>query len=436
MHVSKHFRAFARHRGIRERVLAPFSFDALILGTNLVTGIIVARELGTAGRGQIAATLVLVYTATWIFSVGSTNAASYHQSLRPADASILIGSWLIVALTMSLFAIVITELLLPVLFAAQSESAISLARLYIPFATFSLVLNVFNGILLGSRDFLAYNVIRTLIPTIIALAYLVLLLVGSLSVESALAANAGASVLATSIAMVRCVRRYGVSKPNQSFLRRTTWYGLRAHGGSIAGFVNARLDLLIIPAFLSSASVGLYSVATNATSIIGALTGTIAIFVLPVAARRQHGSARTVIRTLQATVMIGLVIAIPLGLLANVALSLLYGSEFEGASTALRVMLPGEVLDAGSVVLYAGLMAANRPFLSSVAAVPGAFLTVTGLILFLQAGGIVAAATVTSVVYGIVFVITIILYRRLQGLRWRDFLMAPTDVVPSAPNET
>ncbi len=416
---------YAGHRGLRERVLAPVTFNALVLGTNVVTGIIVARTLGPAGRGQIAAILVLAFTGAWLFSIGSTNAISYRQSHRPHEAPLLIGSWLAITAVTSLLAIAVAELVLPTLFSAQTGSAIALARIYIPTIAFLLTINVFNGFLLGDQDFLAYNVTRALMPAIVAICYVALLLTDSFSIEAALVANAVATVITCAVIVIRCVRRHGVKSPRVDVMRETLRYGLEAHGGSMAGFVNARLDLLIIPAFLAAASVGLYSVATNVASIIGTLTGTISMFVLPVAVRRKSGAPRTVIRTLHATLIIGFAIAIPVALVAEFALELLYGSEFGGAATALRVMLPGEVLDAGALVIWAGLLAANRPLLSSAAAAPGAVLTIGGLILFLESGGIVAAAGITTSAYALVFVISVVLYRHVHDLSWRDFLRAP-----------
>jgi O-antigen/teichoic acid export membrane protein len=427
------FGTLARSRGLRERVLAPFSFDALILGTNLITGIIVARALGPAGRGEIAAILTLVFTSTWLFSLGSIETLAYHQSRRPKEASELLTLWLGVAAATSLAAIVAAELVLPLLFNAQTDAAIDLARLYIPIVAFSLFTVMFNGILLGDQDFFAYNLIRTLYPAAVAVGYVGCLLTGTLSVETALVANAVGTALSCGAAIFHCGRRHGLSRPQPGLLRETLWYGVRAHGGSVAGFVNARLDLLILPAFLAATSVGLYSVATNVTSLIGALTGTIAIFALPVAARLRATSTRTVIRTLHATVAIGLTLGLVIALLAGVAVELLYGSNFESAVTPLRIMLPGEILDACSVVLWAGLLAANRPFLSSAAAGPGAVLTITGLVLFLESGGIVAAAIVTSSAHTLVFTISILLYRHAKGLRWRDFLKPPDAAAAPAP---
>jgi O-antigen/teichoic acid export membrane protein len=414
-----------RSSALRERVVAPLSFDAVIIGTNLITGIIIARNLGPAGRGEIAAILALILTSTWLFSLGSTEAISFRQSRQPESAPELISTWLVVAVITSLVAIAVAELVLPLLFNAQTEEAIGLARAYAPVLALSLTLTMFNGVLLGDQDFLAYNLIRLLYPGIVVSGYVGLLVAGTLSVETALIANAVGTAAGCTAAVVRCLRRHGVARPRRSLVRESIWFGIRAHGGSVAGFVNARLDLVILPAFLSAASVGLYSVATNVTSLIGTLTGTIALFALPIAARLQATSARTVIRTLHATMAIGVGLGLVIALLAGIAVELLYGSAFESAVTPLRIMLPGEILDACSVVLWAGLLAANRPFLSSIAAGPGAVLTIAGLVLFLQSGGIVAAALVTTTVHTVVFTISVLLYRRAKGLSWGDFLRPP-----------
>lgn len=414
-----------RQRSVRERLLAPVAFDGLILSLNMVTGIIVARALGPSGRGELAIVLMLAQMGAWLFSLGATEGVAFRLSRHPEDGGRLLGSWLALSIPLSLLAIAIGELLVPILFAAQTDNAIHLAQIYLAVVSLLVIQAILNGILLGDQDFRLYLVIRLIPPLLLATSYVVLWASGNLSVEFALAVNAAAAAAGVIVAAVRALSRHGLGPPDLPLLRGSLWYGIRAHGGSIAGLVNTRLDIIIIPAFLSAASVGLYSVATNVTSIIATLTGTVALLAMPVAARRQKGSARTIVRTLHATLAIGLVIAIPLELLADFALSLIYGSEFGAAATALRILLPGSVLDAGAVVLWSGLMAANRPFLSSAAAGPAALLTIVGLVLFLESGGITAAAIVTSVAFSLVFVISIVLYRRVAGLRWIDFIRVP-----------
>jgi O-antigen/teichoic acid export membrane protein len=409
---------------VRHRVLAPLGFDAAILLTNLITGIIVARALGPAGRGELAATLLVAQIAAWIFSMGSAEAVSFHQSRRPQDGSRLMSSWLLLLIPLTIAGIAVTELVLPAIFAAQTDEAIELARLYLVAIPLIAALQVFNGMLLGEQSFFFYNLTRFVYPVLTALAYAVCWATGIFSVELALIANVGALALALLLALQRLLRRHGLSRPDWRLLRRTLAYGLKAHAGATGSIVNARLDFLILPAFLSAASVGLYSVATNLSSIITTLTGTVAVMALPVAARRP-GSARTVILTLQAAIGIGIAIAIPLAALSPFALGLVYGADFEGASTSLRLLLPGTVLQAGALVLTSGLLAANRPLWVSAAILPAAALTIGGLLYFLPTGGIEAAAIVTSVVYAIQFVAMAFLYRRALEISWLEFIKPP-----------
>jgi enterobacterial common antigen flippase len=416
--------ALFTHEAVRKRVLAPIGFDAAILVTNLATGIIVARGLGPSGRGELSATLLLIQMAAWLFGVANGEAISFHQSQHPEDGPKLMSSWLIATPPLALVGIGVVELALPAIFAAQTHHATELARIYaitIPLISFSAV---FNGFLLGDEDFLYYNITRFLVPAVTAALYAIFWATGVFTVELALFSNIFAILVTIACAAWRTLGRYGFARPDWSLFRTTFWYGAKAHFGAIAGLVNARLDLLIMPAFLAAASVGLYSVATNVTSIITTLVGTVALMVLPVAVRRSD-SARQVILTLHATLAVAVALAIPLAILAPFALRLIYGSEFDGAATSLRILLPGTVLQAGVMVLWTGMLAANKPLTVSAAVMPAALLTIAGLIVFLPSGGINAAAIVTSVVYAFEFTVLLILYRRTMGFPWSHFLKPP-----------
>lgn len=400
-------------------------FDASILVTNLLSGIIIARALGPSGRGELAAILVVTQTAGWLLSVGSTEAVSYRLARNPDEGGKLLGTWLAACVPLTLVGILVGEFALPILLGAQTQEAIDLGRIYMLIVGLVITQSVLNGMLLGDHDFLPFNVVRLIAPALTAIGYAILWATGHLTVELALAMGAIGSAAACLYAGIHAKRRHGIERPDIPLLRGGLSYGLRAHGGSIASLVNTRLDLLIIPAFLTAASVGLYSVATNVTSIINTLTTTIALIVLPVAARRKD-SARTVIRTLHAVLLIGVTIAVPLAILAQFALELVYGTDFGAAATPVRILLPGVVLNAASIVLWSGLLAANRPFLSTIATAPAAVITITGLILFLDSGGIEAAAIVSTVAYATVFTISTLLYKHVMKLRWRDFVVAPT----------
>lgn len=423
--IASRVRGLLLHPTVRSRVLAPMGFDASILLLNLTTGIIVARALGPSGRGEIAAILLVAQLAVWFFSGGATEAVGFRLARHPDDGPRLLGTWLAIGVPLSLLAIGVAELALPVLFSAQTPDTIALGRIYVAIVPLMMLQAAQNGMLLGSHDFLFYNLTRFAQPAVVAAGYLALWAVGALSVELALTINAIATGTGFAVAGVRLLLKQGIGPPSRKLARETLSFGLRTHMGSMAGLVSARLDLLIVPAFLGAAAVGLYSVATNVTSIISTLTATIATLVMPVAARRHSQSPRTVVRTLQVVLLIGTAIAIPLAVLANIALDVVYGADFEGAATALRILLPGVVLSAAAMVLWSGLIAANRPLLSSVSAIPAALLTVVGLVLFLEEGGIDAAAIVSTCAYATLFVISLFLYKRVAKLEWRHFIDPP-----------
>lgn len=418
-------KALLLRKDVRHRLLAPLTADSLALVVNLITGVLVARLLGTAGRGEIAAILTVTQMLAWFFSLGAAQAAAYHLARVPGDGGKLIGTWIALLLPASVLAIGIGELLLPVLFDAQSAEALRYAQLFILSIVAYVVLDFMYGVLSGDHDFIALNILKFSIPGSIAIFYVALWLSGSFTVETALISNVVATGAVTIATTARAIRRCGLQRPSMPLGRSTVAYALRAHLGNIGGFMTARLDLMIIPAFLTASAVGLYSVATNVAAIIPTLTGTFAIMVLPAAARAGRGSVRTVVRSLHITLAISLAVALLIGALAGVLITVVYGSAFDESATALRILLPGVVIDAATAVMWSGLLADGFPARAAAAAMAGLLVTVVGLILVLPEGGIEGAALVSTLSYATAFVATIWIYKWSLKLSWRDFVSPP-----------
>ncbi len=68
------------------------------------------------------------------------------------------------------------------------------------------------------------------------------------------------------------------------------------------------------------------------------------------------------------------------------------------------------------------MYAAGRPFTATVPQLLGMAVTVIGLFVFLRDGGVTAAALVSTASYTVVFVTTLVAYRSITGLGWREFL--------------
>jgi O-antigen/teichoic acid export membrane protein len=184
----------------------------------------------------------------------------------------------------------------------------------------------------------------------------------------------------------------------------------------------------MLPAFVSSSSVGLYSVATNVSLIVYQLANTFAGLVLPAAARDPERGPAKVVGSLWASLTVAGLLALVLGLLARPLLELVYGDDFGDAAEPLLLILPGAVLFAGSSILNAGIYAAGRPFTSTLTQALGMLVTIVGLLVFLRTGGITAAALVSSVSYATVFFATLVVYKRVAGVPWRQFVPTPARI--------
>ena len=152
----------------------------------------------------------------------------------------------------------------------------------------------------------------------------------------------------------------------------------------MANNVTARLDVAMLPAFVSASSVGLYSVATNVSLIVYQLSNTFAGLVLPAAAADPERGPPKVIGSLWALAGDrGRRGARRSACSPSRCWDSCYGDRFEDAAEPLILLLPGAVLFAGSLILSAGVFAAGRPFTATMAQVLGMVVTVIGLLVFL-----------------------------------------------------
>jgi O-antigen/teichoic acid export membrane protein len=250
------------------------------------------------------------------------------------------------------------------------------------------------------------------VPLLTAAAYVVLWILDALTVEAALIAAMAALALASGAAVAAVLSRHRIGRPDRGLARSTLSYGLRAHAGDVAGTVNHTADVLIVAAVLGSSSAGIYAVATNVSGSIVALLSALSIVLVPAAARR---GSEAIAQTMRLVWTIAVPLAAVLAALAGVLILLVYGESFEDSVPPLRILLPGVVLLTASGVLAAGIRGSGRPLAAALPEAAGLVLTVAGLALFLESGGVKAAALVSTVTYAAAFLMMLAIHRRVTG---------------------
>jgi O-antigen/teichoic acid export membrane protein len=374
--------------------------NVLVLAVNLVTGVLVARLLGPSARGEVAVVLALTQIAGWLGALGMNEGLTFVAARSAAVSGRLVGTALALSAAAGALGVLLAQLLLPVVLAGQSDDLLALGRVYAPSVAVGVAGGFLLGVLAGAQDFVVLTAVRVAQPVSYLVLLLVLAAVGGLTTADVLAATAGSVVVVLLSVLWRVRGLSGIGRPSGTLARQAAAYGLKVQGSMIGGLANARLDLLVMPAVLTTAAIGLYSVATNVAFMVVALVGAVSVVVFPAATHRgQQAGAVLVTRVLRLVLLAGLLVVLPLGLAAPVLLSVVYGSDFAAATDPLRLLLPGMILVLGTEVVDSGLQAAGRPLAASAGQLLGLGVTVVGLLLTLEPYGAEGAAATTTCAY-------------------------------------
>ena len=380
----------------------------MILGFNLISGVLVARGLGPSGRGEVAFLLTITQIVGWLAGLGLTEGFIYVAAKQTSAPSKVLSTALITVPVLGVLGFAVLELVLPMLLSSQSDAFLHLGRLYAVAVFINVADGVLFGVLAGREDFSGCNIYRLMQACLYVCVLVTLIVVDRMSPGTVIVASAAASGVAVLWMVRRLVRRSGLARPSMQLWSSAARFGVRAQGSLIGSLGAGRLDLILLPSVLTSASIGLYSVSTNTSSIVGTIAGSLSIVVLPTAVRKGGAEAvRFVGRMLRLVFVTGTMMALPLFALAPFLLRLVYGSEFEAAATSLRILLPGVVMAACGKVLEGALQSKNRPLAASIGQLVALVVTVVGLVLTLERYGIVGAAWTTTVAYTTAFVISL-----------------------------
>lgn len=421
LYRSLHQGLFARG-GLAKSSLQTVGATALMLALNLVTGVMVARLLGASGRGEIAVLVTLGQTLGWAASLGCFQAVGFYNTREPENTDATIGTWVAMSLPLGVAGIVAGQLLVGTLMAAQPDSAVALARVWLLMVPLMPLSESLSGALVADRDFSAMNFYKLLQSALPVVIYFGLWLTGKFTVEAVLLTHVVVVGVYLALLFRRVLERHHIGRPRRDLARKGLWYGIRAHASNMGAQLNARLDLLIMPAFLAASQIGLYAVAVSIAAMIVTLAGSLAMIALPVASGDGERKSVRVVQLMHATMLTGAVLGASIVVLADPLLTIVYSSAFEGAATALRLLVPGAVLLAMAGIAVNGLYGQERPGVAGLAQLPGVAITIVGLLLFLRSGGIEAAALISTVTYGASFAISTFLFMRRAGLPWSALL--------------
>ncbi len=397
--------------------------NVLNLLVGVGTSVVLARVLGPEGRGIYALAVLLPSLIVTFGNLGIGLATVYYVARGEFRRQEILGNNVLLSVSVSgigvLAGLVIIFFFGETIFPGVSHDYLLLALVLVPVEFF---FSYVNYVLLGAQRIKEFNYVQ-IVQSALFLGFITLALLGlKAGVNGAILAGLFTWLIVDTLVFHLARRVAGGMdlKPNASYIKRTTTYGIQAHLSSILWFLNYRVDMFLINAFLGAAAVGLYSVAVGLVEKLWMVSYAASTVLFPRVAAESEEERRKEFTPLVARTVLWMtaLAALVLTLLSRWIVLLLYSEAFLPAVSALQALLAGIVALSASRVLANDIAGRGFPGLNIYTGLVAVGTNIALNLLWIPHYGIVGAAWASTVSYTVSFLGGLFFYCRLSGNRW------------------
>ncbi len=390
--------------------------------------VVIARELGPSGRGQIAVALSLTLVLVQVGNLGLVSANPFFaaRDLHVVPRLVTVSLWLSAALGFALAGVgVLARLALPQLVRGVTGGQFEIALSIVP----CMLLSVFlQSILLGVGKTFVYNVGDFLLSLGLFIGIVVGLLWLHVGVAGVLVLSGMRFSGAAALYLFVLVRRSGFAArwPERALAAEMLKYGGRVYGASLLSFLVIRADVLLVNAYLGVAQAGLYTAAVAVADALYVVPTAFALNLFPRVARGQDPEvSASVFRSVAVIYGTVCLISVPV---ASIAVETIYGPKFHETVSLYYWLAPG-VFSLGLLSVLANHFA-GRGFPIQLVYIWAVGLIVNVLInmIFLPIAGTYIASLSSSVAYVLLFFLHARLFVRDAGSRYMTLVPGIRDI--------
>ena len=375
-------------------IVRTMAVQVIVLGLNLVTGVLAARLLGPEGRGVFAAATIWPQLLLATSFLGMPAAIVYFVRGNKDAAGGIFAASLIIGTVFYGLTILVGLALAPWMMRNYSAEAIILAQFCV-IATGPYILSLLlRQLFVALGSFTAFNLAVCLQPTLYLIGLLAALAAGGVTVEAAAVCLMASVVLSVVLMGWHAAR---ICRPTTRELRK--WLGaLTSYStrGAVADFlsgITAYSDRLILIVFISPAELGLYAVAFSLSRLMLVLQTVVNSIVFPAMAGRDARDVKVLHdHALRFTTYAVVAAVLVVLLVGRTVVVMLYGHSFNEAVVILHILVVEAGLACISGVTSQLYYALGVPGYVSWAQTASFVGVVGGLILLVPTFGAVGAA--------------------------------------------
>jgi O-antigen/teichoic acid export membrane protein len=395
--------ALRRHHRISGMIARTAGFNVAATAAAALGGIVVARAVGPAVRGEYAAVTSWFGLLLMAGGAGQPAAVCFHVARDPRNASSYVATSRALMLGTGSVVLVAGLFCAPILARGNRELAeayrIAFSGSVIAFVGASYTFS------LQATDMRRWNLVRVSQPLLAMSAIVLLWRLRLLTLHTALVVLVATMAVQFCYAYYWC-RRTGLAPGHvrPQLAGPLARYGLSQLAALTPAAVNAYLDQLILSQLVPPADLGRYAVAVSATLLPIPLVSAIGSVAFPRLAARRNVTANSYRMQLTAVAVsagIASAVLLPVAASAYWLVPAVFGPAYRGAVPLLWLLTPGGIFLACGQVIGDLLRGINRPGLVAMAQGFAATFTVILLVGLLPILGVAAAAVASTIAYGI-----------------------------------
>ncbi len=384
---------------------------------SLVIAVILARSLGPAGRGEFALAFLLPSMILLLVEFGIESGAVYFSGKSDIPKEVLLPGFLLISACAIVVGMGVGSLVIvlcgTLAFPDVPSTVLWLSLGIIPGR---ILMGLSQGVLLGEGKSIPYCTLVVGQPLTWGILICLMLFFFNASVAVVMLACVMSFSVAAAAGLGMVILRQGCFRacfcPRKEVLRKILSFGLRVHPASIMGFLNHRLDVLLLGLLNGNMAVGFYAVAVSVIEKLWLFSRSVSSALYASLAQETDETKRNA-TTSHAARFVLLITMIPGGVVAAIStlvVRTLFGSSFVPAAGALQALMPGVVMLSVARVLAIDCTARGRPGLNSLTGGIGLAVNILLNLWWIPKFSIVGAAWASTVSYGVIFCLRVNLF--------------------------
>ncbi len=374
-------------------VLQGIVSGAVIVLLNAGTGVLTARLLLPAGRGDLAAMTIWPLLIAYLTSLGMPSAVIYFLRNRKQETKELISTALTVSFVLGCVATLGGVGLLPFWLRHYSPEIIRAAQFFLLAVPVCAMNQTGRAVLEASGLYLISNFVQISQPAVTLILLLLLVATHHLTpITGAFVYTV--STVPTLLIVLSEVRRVASGwRVHWASARLLASYGVRSFGIDVLGVLALQVDQVLVISLLTPAAMGTYGVALSLSRMFNLFQGSVVTVLFPRAAGRSTEEIvdMTEFATRVSTLLTGTCAAIA-ALVGPFLLTMIYGRAYAGAGRPLEIMLLEVTLSGAVFIMSQGYMALGRPGMVTLFQATGLSISLPLMLLLIPRWGISGAA--------------------------------------------